>query len=93
MHDVQAILDEIGSERAALFGVSEGGPMSLLYASYLFPNARRAVPGMAHMPSAVGRQTIPSGGKLNSGSVSSETWNITGERLKEPVLPCGRLAS
>src|SRR5262249_33625004 len=33
MHDVQAILDEIGSERAALFRVSEGGPMSLLYAA------------------------------------------------------------
>lgn len=33
MHDVQAILDEVGSERAALFGVSEGGPMSLLYAA------------------------------------------------------------
>jgi pimeloyl-ACP methyl ester carboxylesterase len=33
MHDVQAILDEVGCERAALFGVSEGGPMSLLYAA------------------------------------------------------------
>jgi class 3 adenylate cyclase/pimeloyl-ACP methyl ester carboxylesterase len=33
MHDVRAILDEIGSERAVLFGVSEGGPMSLLYAA------------------------------------------------------------
>jgi class 3 adenylate cyclase/pimeloyl-ACP methyl ester carboxylesterase len=33
MHDVQAILDEIGSERAVLVGVSEGGPMSLLYAA------------------------------------------------------------
>ncbi len=33
MHDVQAILDEVGSERAALFGFSEGGPMSLLYAA------------------------------------------------------------
>jgi class 3 adenylate cyclase/pimeloyl-ACP methyl ester carboxylesterase len=33
MHDVSAILDEVGSERAALFGVSEGGPMSLLYAA------------------------------------------------------------
>jgi len=31
MHDVQAILDAVGSERAALFGISEGGPMSLLY--------------------------------------------------------------
>src|SRR5436853_7594265 len=33
MHDVQAVLDEVGSERAALFGVSEGGSMSLLYAA------------------------------------------------------------
>jgi class 3 adenylate cyclase len=33
MHDVQAILHEVHSERAALFGVSEGGPMSLLYAA------------------------------------------------------------
>ena len=33
MHDVQSILDTVGSERAALFGVSEGGPMSLLYAA------------------------------------------------------------
>jgi class 3 adenylate cyclase len=33
MHDVRAILDEVGSERAVLFGVSEGGPMSLLYAA------------------------------------------------------------
>jgi len=33
MHDVQAILDEVGSERTALFGISEGGPMSLLYAA------------------------------------------------------------
>ena len=33
MHDVRAVLDEVGSERAALLGVSEGGPMSLLYAA------------------------------------------------------------
>jgi pimeloyl-ACP methyl ester carboxylesterase len=33
MHDVRAILEEVGSERAALFAVSEGGPMSLLYAA------------------------------------------------------------
>jgi class 3 adenylate cyclase len=31
MHDVQAILDAVGSKQAALFGISEGGPMSLLY--------------------------------------------------------------
>jgi class 3 adenylate cyclase len=33
MHDVQAILDAVGSKQTALFGISEGGPMSLLYAA------------------------------------------------------------
>ena len=33
MHDVQAVLDAVGSKRVTLFGVSEGGPMSLLYAA------------------------------------------------------------
>ena len=33
MDDVRAIMDAVASERAALFGVSEGGPMSLLFAA------------------------------------------------------------
>jgi pimeloyl-ACP methyl ester carboxylesterase len=31
--DVRAVMDAAGSERAALFGVSEGGPMSVLFAA------------------------------------------------------------
>jgi pimeloyl-ACP methyl ester carboxylesterase len=31
--DVGAVLDACGSERAALFGVSEGGPMSVMFAA------------------------------------------------------------
>jgi class 3 adenylate cyclase len=31
--DVRAVMDAAGSERAAMFGVSEGGPMSLLFAA------------------------------------------------------------
>jgi pimeloyl-ACP methyl ester carboxylesterase len=31
--DVRAVMDAVGSERAALFGVSEGGPMSALFAA------------------------------------------------------------
>ncbi len=42
MHDVQAVLDEVGSERAVLFGISEGGPMSLLYAA-TFPERTSAL--------------------------------------------------
>lgn len=33
MDDVRAVMDAAGSERAALFGISEGGPMSVLFAA------------------------------------------------------------
>jgi class 3 adenylate cyclase len=33
MDDVRAVMDAAGSERAALFGQSEGGPMSILFAA------------------------------------------------------------
>jgi class 3 adenylate cyclase len=33
MDDLRAVMDAAGSERAALFGVSEGGPMSQLFAA------------------------------------------------------------
>jgi pimeloyl-ACP methyl ester carboxylesterase len=33
MDDVRAVMDAVGSERAALFGVSEGGNMSMLFAA------------------------------------------------------------
>jgi DNA-binding SARP family transcriptional activator/pimeloyl-ACP methyl ester carboxylesterase len=33
MDDVRAVLDSVGSERAVLLGISEGGPMSVLFAA------------------------------------------------------------
>ena len=33
MDDVRAVMDAVGSDRAAILGVSEGGPMSLLFAA------------------------------------------------------------
>ena len=33
MDDVRAVLDAVGSERAVLLGISEGGPMSTLFAA------------------------------------------------------------
>ena len=33
MDDVRVVMDAVGSERAAVFGISEGGPMSILFAS------------------------------------------------------------
>src|SRR5262249_42479086 len=42
MDDVRAVMDAAGSERAALIGVSEGGPMSLLFAA-TYPERTRAL--------------------------------------------------
>jgi pimeloyl-ACP methyl ester carboxylesterase len=33
MDDVNAVLDAVGSERPAFLGVSQGGPMAVLYAA------------------------------------------------------------
>jgi class 3 adenylate cyclase len=37
MEDIRAVMDEAGSDRAALLGLSEGGPLSLLF-SATYPN-------------------------------------------------------
>ncbi len=42
MDDVRAILDALGSERAVLLGVSEGGPMSILLAA-TYPERTQAL--------------------------------------------------
>jgi class 3 adenylate cyclase len=42
MDDVRAVMDAAGSERAALFGASEGGPMSLLFAA-TYPRRAQAL--------------------------------------------------
>jgi class 3 adenylate cyclase len=42
MDDVRAVMDAASSQRAALFGISEGGPMSLLFAA-TYPERTRAL--------------------------------------------------
>lgn len=42
MDDLRAVMDVVGSERAALFGVSEGAPMSILF-SAAFPERTTAL--------------------------------------------------
>jgi pimeloyl-ACP methyl ester carboxylesterase len=41
MDDVRAVMDAVGSDRAALLGLSEGGPMNLLFAA-TYPDRTRA---------------------------------------------------
>src|SRR5947207_3821170 len=50
--DVRAVMDAVGSERAALFGISEGGPMSVLFAA---THPERAAALVLH--GAMGRTT------------------------------------
>src|SRR6516164_1731741 len=42
MDDVRAVMDATGSQRAALYGISEGGPMCLLFAA-TYPERVRAL--------------------------------------------------
>src|SRR5579863_619645 len=42
MDDIRAVMDAVGSERAALLGVSEGGAMSMLFAA-TYPDRTRAL--------------------------------------------------
>jgi class 3 adenylate cyclase len=42
MDDVRAVMDAVGSEQAALFGYSEGGPMCILFAA-TYPSRTRAL--------------------------------------------------
>ncbi len=42
MDDVRAVMDAVGSERAAVFGVSEGGAMTMLFAA-TYPERTRAL--------------------------------------------------
>jgi pimeloyl-ACP methyl ester carboxylesterase/class 3 adenylate cyclase len=42
MDDLRAVMDAAGSERAALYGISEGGPMSLMFAA-TYPGRVRAL--------------------------------------------------
>jgi pimeloyl-ACP methyl ester carboxylesterase len=42
MDDMRAVMDAVGSERAALFGISEGGAMSMLFAA-TYPERTQAL--------------------------------------------------
>ena len=42
MEDVRSVMDAAGSEQAALIGVSEGGPMSMLFAA-TYPERTQAL--------------------------------------------------
>ena len=58
MDDVRAVMDAVGSERAALCGISEGGPMCSLFAA-TYPEKTIALVMIGSMPNDVWIPTTP----------------------------------
>ena len=75
MDDVRAVMDAAGSDRAALIGVSEGGPLSLLFAA-THPHRTIAVVLMATYARIAWASDYPFGTK-------PEVWCAMLERMEE----------
>jgi pimeloyl-ACP methyl ester carboxylesterase len=60
MDDVRAVMDAVGIERAALLGVSEGGPAALLFAA-TYPERVRAIVLYGTYPRVVRDDDYPTG--------------------------------
>ena len=58
MDDIRAVMDAAGSERAALFGLSEGGPMSVMFAA-TYPERTRALVLCGTFPVSYTHLTLP----------------------------------
>lgn len=70
MDDVRAVMDAVGSERAALFGISEGGGMSMLFAA-TYPERTRALTlcGSTRPPSDADARGSATSHRTNRGDV------------------------
>ena len=66
MDDVRAVMDATGSERAALFGISEGGPMSVLFAA-TYPERASALVLYGSIARGAWAPDYPWGSKLDEG--------------------------
>jgi len=84
MDDVRAVMDAVGSERAALFGVSEGGAMSLLFAA-TYPERTSALVLHGAKARSVWAEDYPWGTTVETYERAfadlSETWGRTDDRF------------
>ena len=81
MDDVRAVMDAAGSERACLFGVSEGGPMACCSPRPI-PSASRRSDPLRLRASNLGAG-LPIGLTRRSGRRSSTTSSSLGRRVSE----------
>lgn len=74
MDDIRAVMDDAGIERASLFGVSEGGPLTLLFAA-TYPERVNAIVLYGTYARSLSAPDYPSG-------VSAEFTREYGKRLE-----------
>lgn len=60
MDDLRAVLDAVGSTRAAVYGLSEGGPLSILFAA-TYPERVQALVLCASFPAVLEAADYPAG--------------------------------
>jgi pimeloyl-ACP methyl ester carboxylesterase len=72
--DITAVLDTVGSEQAAILGVSEGGNMATLFAA-TFPERLSC---MVALPEVSGRRTILGDGPATTSRPSSSSFGRIG---------------
>jgi pimeloyl-ACP methyl ester carboxylesterase/class 3 adenylate cyclase len=82
MDDVRAVMDAAGSDRAALFGLSEGGPMSVMFAA-TYPERTRALVLCGTFPTGVDdAEDNPSGQRwvdvIHTVRAAAEHWGDGG---------------
>ncbi|TML93623.1 MAG: adenylate/guanylate cyclase domain-containing protein [Actinobacteria bacterium] len=78
MEDLHAVMEAVGSERAAIFGYSDGGAMSILFAA-TYPRQTSALVLCMTTPSAVGDIDFPCGDDIEAMSaelvrLADEAW-------------------
>ena len=92
MDDVRAVMDAAASERAVLFGYSEGAPMAILFAA-TYPAARtRAGPLRRIRETARSRRRLPVGADPGGAQPPTSTiWSRLGLRVRhEDHVPVRR---
>src|SRR5918999_1604277 len=98
MDDVRAVMDAVGSERAVVFGVSEGGPMSMLFAA-TYPERTIALalygtvadftvrgPGYKEDPAEYLARTEEEWGSLEFARGEIATWGAPGHESDERLV-------
>ncbi len=77
MDDIRAVMDSAGSRRAAILGISEGGPMSALFAA-TYPERTEVLILYGTYPRTAWAPDYPRGGRLDDADARDEetrkTW-------------------